>query len=65
VQEWLRTAAGVAGFIGFAVGRTTFWDPLVDWCAGKTTRDDAVLEIGRRYGEFVEIFETHRETMAA
>ena len=31
VREWLATAAGVPGFIGFAVGRTTFWDPLVDW----------------------------------
>jgi 5-dehydro-2-deoxygluconokinase len=24
VLEWLRTAAGVPGFIGFAVGRTAF-----------------------------------------
>src|SRR5262249_61028513 len=31
VREWLVTAAHVAGFIGFAVGRTTFWDPLIDW----------------------------------
>src|SRR5205823_12965540 len=30
VREWLTTAAAVPGFIGFAVGRTTFWDPLVD-----------------------------------
>src|SRR5207244_3031509 len=30
VREWLGIAAPVAGFIGFAVGRTTFWDPLVD-----------------------------------
>ena len=31
VREWLTTAAAVPGFIGFAVGRTSFWDPLVDW----------------------------------
>jgi myo-inositol catabolism protein IolC len=30
VREWLATAAGVAGFIGFAVGRTVFWDPVAD-----------------------------------
>ena len=30
VRGWLTTAAGVPGFIGFAVGRTTFWDPLID-----------------------------------
>src|SRR5262245_45663889 len=38
VREWLATAAHVPGFIGFAVGRTTFWDPLVDWRANKVTR---------------------------
>ncbi len=65
VQEWLRTAAGVPGFIGFAVGRTSFWDPLVDWRANKIQREDAVLEIARRYREFVEIFERHREHAAA
>ena len=31
VREWLITAASVPGFIGFAVGRTDFWDPLVAW----------------------------------
>ncbi|HEV3083079.1 MAG TPA: DUF2090 domain-containing protein, partial [Gemmataceae bacterium] len=30
VREWLATAARVLGFIVFAVGRTTFWDPLID-----------------------------------
>ena len=29
VHEWLGIAAGVPGFIGFAVGRTDFWEPLV------------------------------------
>lgn len=57
VREWLTTAAGVKGFIGFAVGRTDFWDPLVNLLAKKTTREAAVTEIGRRYHEFVNIFE--------
>jgi 5-dehydro-2-deoxygluconokinase len=57
VNEWLETAAQVAGFIGFAVGRTSFWDPLMDWRAEKITRDVAVAEIARRYRSFVEIFE--------
>ena len=60
VREWLATAASVPGFIGFAVGRTTFWDPLVDWRAKKTTREAAVTEIGRRYREWVDIFEKAR-----
>ncbi len=60
VREWLTTAAGVPGFIGFAVGRTDFWEPLVKWRAKKTTRDSAVAEIARRYREFVDIFEKAR-----
>ena len=57
VRKWLATAAGVPGFIGFAVGRTVFWDPLVDYRAKKATREATVGEIARRYGEFVDIFE--------
>jgi myo-inositol catabolism protein IolC len=58
VREWLTTAAAVPGFIGFAVGRTTFWEPLVNWRAKKITREDAVAEIARRYRGFVDIFES-------
>jgi 5-dehydro-2-deoxygluconokinase len=57
VREWLAAAAGVRGFIGFAVGRTVFWDPLAGWRAGKTTREAAVAEIARRYRGFVGVFE--------
>jgi myo-inositol catabolism protein IolC len=57
VREWLSTASTVQGFIGFAVGRTCFWDPLVAWRAKKITREEAVNEIALRYQEFVDIFE--------
>jgi myo-inositol catabolism protein IolC len=60
VREWLGVAAPVPGFIGFAVGRTTFWDPLIDWRAKKITREAAVAEIARRYKEWVDIFEKAR-----
>jgi myo-inositol catabolism protein IolC len=57
VHQWLTTAAAVPGFIGFAVGRTSFWDPLVAWRAKKITREDAVNDIELRYREFVDTFE--------
>jgi 5-dehydro-2-deoxygluconokinase len=57
VREWLATAAGVPGFIGFAVGRTTFWDALTDWRAKTISREAAVAEIARRYREWTDIFE--------
>ena len=58
VHDWLQTAAGVRGFIGFAVGRTDFWEPLVNFRAKKISREAAVAEIGRHYREFARIFET-------
>jgi 5-dehydro-2-deoxygluconokinase len=61
VQQWLTTAAAVPGFIGFAVGRTTFWDPLVDFRAGKISRDEAVRRIAASYKGWVDLFEkAHR-----
>ena len=60
VREWLTTAAAVPGFIGFAVGRTDFWQPLVEWREKRTTREAAVAEVARRYREFVDIFEKAR-----
>jgi 5-dehydro-2-deoxygluconokinase len=58
VREWLTTAASVPGFIGFAVGRTDFWQPLVDWRDKKISRETAVDEIASRYREFVDLFES-------
>lgn len=60
VREWLTIAAGVSGFIGFAVGRTDFWQPLIDFRANKITRETAVAEIAGHYREFVDIFESAR-----
>jgi myo-inositol catabolism protein IolC len=57
VHEWLTIAAGVRGFIGFAVGRTVFWEPLVNWHAGRMTRDAAVAEMAHRDQSFVDLFE--------
>jgi myo-inositol catabolism protein IolC len=58
VREWLATAASVPGFIGFAVGRTDFWQPLVDWRDKKVSREAAVKQIASRYREFVDLFES-------
>jgi 5-dehydro-2-deoxygluconokinase len=57
VREWLALAARVPGFVGFAVGRTVFWNPLVAWRSGKATRAQAAEQIACRYREFVDLFE--------
>jgi myo-inositol catabolism protein IolC len=58
VRQWLTTAAGVPGFIGFAVGRTVFWEPLVNYRANKITRDTAVTQIAASYRQWAAVFET-------
>jgi len=57
VRRWLTTAADVPGFIGFAVGRTTFWDAVAGWKGGDISSGAAVAEIARRYLDWVRIFE--------
>ena len=65
VRRWLATAVGVEGFIGFAVGRTTFWDALVGWQAQTLTRPEAVARIAGRLRKWVDTFESARLANAA
>lgn len=59
-RECLITAAGVPGFIGFTIGRAIFSEPLTRWASRKITLQAAATEIGKRYREFVNIFEENR-----
>jgi len=61
VLDWLRTAAAVPGFIGFAVGRSSFLDAIKGWRAGTLTRAAAIAEVAGRYREWVEAFEGARK----
>ena len=57
VVRWLTVAAGVQGFIGFAVGRTTWLDAVKKWRAHAIRREIAVAQIARRFREWAAIFE--------
>ena len=56
VQEWLKVGAKIPGIIGFAVGRTIFWQPLADHKAGKINRKEAIEKIAQNYIEFTELW---------
>jgi myo-inositol catabolism protein IolC len=60
VLAWLRTAAAVPGFIGFAVGRTSFQDPLIGLREGKLSSEAASARIADRYGEWIAAFTAAR-----
>jgi len=60
VVRWLKTAAGVPGFIGFAVGRTTFWQPLVEFEAKRISSGEAATHIAHNFEAWIHIFEEAR-----
>ena len=60
VRGWLTVAAGVPGFIGFAVGRTSFWDAVSGYRAQTLTRAAAATQIAGRLREWVDVFESGR-----
>lgn len=64
VRGWLETAAQVPGFIGFAVGRTSFFNAVADYEAGKASREEAAQRIAAQYAAWVDIFERARQARA-
>jgi myo-inositol catabolism protein IolC len=64
VERWLRAAAAVPAFIGFAVGRSTFADALLAWRAGRMTREQSAEEIALRYRRWTRIFVEERTRSA-
>lgn len=55
VGQWLNLAGSTDGYRGFAVGRTIWQQPVIDW---KRTRDDDRLieEIAQRYRQLVNAY---------
>jgi myo-inositol catabolism protein IolC len=62
VIHWLQTAASVPGFIGFAVGRTSFWKAVVDFEAKRLSQDAAAMQIAQNFEEWNRVFEAGRKT---
>lgn len=56
VDHWLRTGAGVPGYIGFAIGRTIWWNPLKEFVDGTATREDVAARISANYRRFVDVY---------
>jgi len=56
VDHWLRQAAPVDGFIGFAIGRSNFSKPLQAWLAGSVSREEAAAQIEANYTRFIQVY---------
>ncbi len=56
VHDWLIIGAQTEGVIGFAVGRTVFWQPLLDYKDGAISRAEAVSRIAGTYQVLYKLF---------
>jgi 5-dehydro-2-deoxygluconokinase len=57
VDHWLGQAAPVDGFVGFAIGRSIWWDALKGFLAGDLERADAAEQIADNYLRFIDVYE--------
>jgi myo-inositol catabolism protein IolC len=57
VDHWLAQAAPVDGFVGFAIGRSIWWDPLKAYVDGKIERLAGARKIAENYLHFVKVYE--------
>lgn len=57
VDHWLAQAAPVDGFVGFAIGRSIWWDPLKAYVDGKIERLAGARTIAENYLRFVQVYE--------
>jgi myo-inositol catabolism protein IolC len=57
VDHWLREAAPVDGFVGFAIGRSIWWDALRGFLDGSLARADAAARIADNYLRFIKVYD--------
>jgi len=57
VEHWLQQAAPVDGFVGFAIGRSIWWDALKGYLDNDLEREAAAKQIAENYLHFVNVYE--------
>jgi 5-dehydro-2-deoxygluconokinase len=57
VEQWLEAASTVDGFVGFAIGRSIWWDALKGFLAHELEREAAATKIADNYLHFVGVYE--------
>jgi myo-inositol catabolism protein IolC len=57
VDEWLRAGATVDGYVGFAIGRSIWWDALKAFLDDSLERERAAEQIAENYLRFVKVYE--------
>jgi myo-inositol catabolism protein IolC len=61
VAHWLREAAPVPGYIGFAIGRTIWLDALCAHVARRLERDATIEQVAANYRQMIDVYSTAEE----
>jgi myo-inositol catabolism protein IolC len=64
VDHWLRAAAPVEGFVGFAIGRSIWWDALKGFLDGSLDREAAAQQIADKYLRFIRVYDEQEAAVA-
>jgi len=64
VDQWLRAASPVEGFVGFAIGRSIWWDALKGFLDGSLEREAAAAQIAENYLRFIRVYEEQETAVA-
>jgi 5-dehydro-2-deoxygluconokinase len=64
VDQWLRAASPVEGFVGFAIGRSIWWDALKGSLDGSLEREAAAAQIAENYLRFIRVYEEQETAVA-
>jgi myo-inositol catabolism protein IolC len=64
VDQWLRAASPVEGFVGFAIGRSIWWDALKGYLDGSIEREVAATQIAENYLRFIRVYEEQETAVA-
>ena len=57
VDHWLQQAAPVEGMVGFAIGRSIWWDALKGFLGGDLPREKAAEQIADNYLRFIQVYD--------
>ena len=60
VDAWLRAAATVPGYAGFAIGRSIWWDALRRFFDDTATREESAATIAAEYARYVGVYDAAR-----
>jgi myo-inositol catabolism protein IolC len=63
VENWLKDAASFNQIVGFAVGRTIFFEPLEQLKDKKITQQQAIQAIGKNYSKYISLWQKAKKSV--